>query len=200
VARVTTCGRNRILRTEATRTHGKQERDTKRSIPYRAHTQHLGRWPSAHRSRRPIYPPATPLTMTMKSVNKHKRSAPRDHLQHRRKLSMPSPQRPSNPPSTHPTPSPGRASTAGMQNKDVPRPTLTTHGHQLYRKLVRRPRSPSVLNLLLVTGFNPAWFGHYGFLEDEEACPPSGKGASSVCTIWLVQGEKTTGLVRRWFA
>jgi hypothetical protein len=34
-----------------------------------------------------------------------------------------------------------------MQNKDVPRPTPTTHGHQLYRKLVWRPRSPSVLNL-----------------------------------------------------
>jgi hypothetical protein len=50
---------------------------------------------------------------------------------------------------------------------------------------------------LLVTGFNPAWFRHYGFLEDEEACPPSGQGASAVCTIWLVQGEKTTGLVQR---
>jgi hypothetical protein len=41
-----------------------------------------------------------------------------------------------------------------------------------------------------------------GILEDEEAqaFPPSGQEASSVCTIWLVQGEKTTGLVRRWFA
>ena len=25
---------------------------------------------------------------------------------------------------------------------------------------------------LLVTGFNPAWFGHYGLLEGEEDCPP----------------------------
>jgi hypothetical protein len=39
-----------------------------------------------------------------------------------------------------------RASTAGMQNKDVPRSTATTHGHQRYRKFARRPRSPSVLN------------------------------------------------------
>jgi hypothetical protein len=58
----------------------------------------------------------------------------------------------------------------------------------------------SFVFFLLVTGFNPAWFGHYGFLEDEEACPPSVQGASSVCTIWLVQGEKTTELVQRWFA
>jgi hypothetical protein len=34
---------------------------------------------------------------------------------------------------------------------------------------------------LLVTGFNPAWFGHYGFLEDV------GREASAVCTFWLVQ-------------
>jgi hypothetical protein len=43
--------------------------------------------------------------------------------------------------------SPWRASTAGVQNKDVPRSIPTTHGHQLYQKLVRRPRSPSVRNL-----------------------------------------------------
>jgi hypothetical protein len=74
---------------------------------------------------------------------------------HKKKRPKPSPhstpgtvaKRAHNPPSTHPTPSPWKASTAGMQNKDVPRPTPTTHGHQLYRKLVRRPRSPSVLNL-----------------------------------------------------
>jgi hypothetical protein len=29
--------------------------------------------------------------------------------------------------------SPRRASTAGVQNKDVPRSTPTTHGHQLYQ-------------------------------------------------------------------
>jgi hypothetical protein len=58
--------------------------------------------PTTHR------PPPTPLTMTMKSVNNHKKSAPRDHLQHLRKLTMPSTQRPtgSNSPSTHPTTSP----------------------------------------------------------------------------------------------
>jgi hypothetical protein len=45
------------------RSHGKQERDTKRSVPHRAHIQHLGWRPSAHRSRRPIYSPThRPLT------------------------------------------------------------------------------------------------------------------------------------------
>jgi hypothetical protein len=28
---------------------------------------------------------------------------------------------------------------------------------------------------LLVTGFNPAWFGHYGFLEDEELVRQTGE-------------------------
>jgi hypothetical protein len=76
-----------------------------------------------------------------------KRGATRNQLQYRRKLSELSPQRLLHSPSTNPTPSLWRASTAGMQNKDVPRPTPTTHGHQMSRKLVRRPRPPSVLNL-----------------------------------------------------
>jgi hypothetical protein len=78
-----------------------------------------------------------------------KRGLTRDQLQHRRiKLSVPSPQRLIHPPSTHPTPSPWRTSTAGMQNKDVPHPTPTTHdGHQMSLKLASRPRPPSVPNL-----------------------------------------------------
>jgi hypothetical protein len=57
-----------------------------------------------------------------KARKRHKKSVPnRAHLHHlrrdhRRKLSVPSPQRPIHLPSIHPTPSPWRASTAGMQN------------------------------------------------------------------------------------
>jgi hypothetical protein len=41
---------------------------------------------------------------------------------------------------------------------------------------------------LLVTGFNPALFRHYGFLEDEGLVRQAGeKEASAVCTFWLVQ-------------
>jgi hypothetical protein len=92
----------------------------------------------------PDHPTSPP---TMGAPMNTKRGLTRDHLQHRIKLSVPSPQRLIHPPSTHPTPSPWRASTAGMQNKDVPHPTPTTHGHQMPLKLVRRPRPPSVPNL-----------------------------------------------------
>ena len=31
------------------------------------------------------------------------------------------------------------------------------------------------LFFLLITGFNPAWYGHYGFLEDEELVRQAGE-------------------------
>jgi hypothetical protein len=51
---------------------------------------------------------------------------------------------------------------------------------------------------LLVTGFNPAWSGHYGFLEDREACLLSRRGASAACTGRIVQWMEITELVRIW--
>jgi hypothetical protein len=38
---------------------------------------------------------------------------------------------------------------------------------------------------LLLTGFNPTWFGHYGFLEDEGL---SAKRARSICSVHLLAG------------
>jgi hypothetical protein len=86
--------------------------------------------------------PTTPFTMD--NAHEHKK---RPYQGSPPKTSVPSPQRLLHSPSIHPTPSLWRASTAGMQNKDVPRPTPITHGHQMSRKLVRRPKPPSVLNL-----------------------------------------------------
>jgi hypothetical protein len=92
----------------------------------------------------PDHPPIPP---PWRAPMNTKRGLTRDHLQHRIKLNVPSPQRLIRPPSTHPPPSPWRAFTAGMKNKDVPPPTPTTHGHQMSRKLVKRPKPLSVLNL-----------------------------------------------------
>jgi hypothetical protein len=91
----------------------------------------------------PDHPPPTPLIM--ESSYEHKTRYNQGSPPTPKK--GPSPQRLIHPPSAHPTPSPWRASTAGMKNKDDPRPTPTTHGHQLSRKLVRRLKPPSVLNL-----------------------------------------------------
>jgi hypothetical protein len=43
---------------------------------------------------------------------------------------------------------------------------------------------------LLVTGFNPAWFGHYGFLEDEEhlRCAPFGWRSERRLRSWSEYG------------
>jgi hypothetical protein len=87
------------------------------------------------------HPPTHPHPSPWRNT---KRGVTRDHLQHRRKLSVPSLQSPIHPP--YPL-TMERASTTGKHNKDVPRPTPTTHGHQLSRKLVRRLRPPSVLSL-----------------------------------------------------
>jgi hypothetical protein len=120
--------RSRILRTEATRDHGGQESDTKRSVLNRAHLHHLRREPCAHRSRKLSNgPTAHPSPSPRRAPINTKRGITRDHLRHRRKLSVPSPQRLIHPPSTHPTPSPWRASTAGMKNKDAPGSTMITH-------------------------------------------------------------------------
>jgi hypothetical protein len=91
-------------------------------------------------------PDHPPIPLTVESSNEHKKR-PNQGLP-RKKLSVPSPQKLDHPPSTHPTPSPWRASTAGMQNKDVPHPTPTTHGRQMSRKLVKWPKPPSLLNNL----------------------------------------------------
>jgi hypothetical protein len=121
--------RSRIPRTKATPDHGRQERGTKRSVPNQAHLHHLLRGALCAQIKETLQlPDHPPIPLTMESAYEHKkRDITRDHLQHRRKLSVPSPQRLIHPPSTHPTPSPWRASTAGMQNKDVPISTMITH-------------------------------------------------------------------------
>jgi hypothetical protein len=43
---------------------------------------------------------------------------------------------------------------------------------------------------LLVTGFNPAWFGHNGFLEDEGL---SAKRARSICGVHLLAEQDEDG-------
>jgi hypothetical protein len=81
-----------------------------------------------------------------------KRGLTRDHLQHRRKLSVPSPQRP--PVIHHPPTLPPPLTMESFyrwyaeQGCPTPNPDYSHHmNHNLYRNLVRRPRSPSVLNL-----------------------------------------------------
>jgi hypothetical protein len=82
--------RSRIRRTEATRYHGRQERGTKRSVPNQAHLHHLLREPCAHRSRRLSNCLTThPSPSPWRAPTNTKRGITRDHLQHRRKLSVP---------------------------------------------------------------------------------------------------------------
>ena len=48
---------------------------------------------------------------------------------------------------------------------------------------------------LLVTGFNPAWYGHYGFLEDEELVrQASEKHLQHAPFGWYSEKDYGTGL------